>query len=572
MPRQRTDLVSSAAHAARSATRIRLATLTKAELVAEVQRLRRRYRQQASKPGRIDRPGPLQRALEHYLDLYDFAPVMYLLLDSCGLVVHLNLAGARMLGVERAHVMGHPLIGRFVPDDRRRFLEHMRRCRTQDGLIESELRLQAAAGELPCRFYSKRGNLDSREVFPTIVTETSEQTALEEARLKALLERDQAERDRRAARASSAAKDQFIAMVSHELRTPLTPALIAASRLAGWSDLPAHARNLADAIRRNIEIEARLIDDLLDIARISRGTLELRREDCDVHRALGEAIRTCASTADARRVFVRADLGAGVHHANADEARLRQVFWNLLNNAIKFSEPGGTILVRTTSATDDLLRITVRDNGAGMDRDAVATLFSPFEPADHTNTRGSRHGLGLGLTICKGIVDAHGGHIWATSDGPGQGSTFEVELPAFRTFAPASREREAEPAGGRSRNDHLRILVIEDDPDTSTMMQLFLSQDDHCVELAVGLHSGVQRLAEGWDVIVSDIGLPDGSGLDVARRARALSPRPRLIALSGYGSANDVRASQMAGFDEHLIKPIDFDRLLEAIHIRAAGR
>jgi two-component system, chemotaxis family, CheB/CheR fusion protein len=570
------------ARSARPAEPKTLRAMTRPALIEEVERLRRALRRTGPRqtPRRRRRPPTevapaerqstqekVQQALDHYLDLYDFAPVTYVLLDANGLIVHINLSGCRMLDLERRQLIGHPLLGRVVPGDRRVFLEHMRRCRREKGVIESELRLQRADAVIPSRFYSKRSRFEGREVFPTIVTDLGEHLQLEEARLKALLERDQAERERRVARASVATKDKFLAMVSHELRTPLTPALIAAARLARWGDLPEHARKLAIVVKRNVEIEARLIDDLLDIARLGRGRLELRRETVDVHRAVRDALDVCAPPAEAKRMTLRADLGAPVHHARADESRLRQVFWNLLTNAVRFTDPGGSILVRTTNTAEDLLRVTVVDTGAGMDADALAGLFSPFEPADHLAIHESRHGLGLGLTICKGIMDAHGGHIWAMSEGPGRGSTFEIELPAFRPVPEDVPERRLVNPGGQPRRaGRLRVLVIEDDVDTSTMLEMFLAQEDCEVAVASRLEAGVRRLREGWDVVVSDIGLPDGSGLDIARRARALLPRPRLIALSGYGSTVHVTASRDAGFDDHLVKPVDFDRFLDAIH------
>jgi CheY-like chemotaxis protein len=201
-----------------------------------------------------------------------------------------------------------------------------------------------------------------------------------------------------------------------------------------------------------------------------------------------------------------------------------------------------------------------------MDADALARLFSPFEPADHLALNESRGGLGLGLTICKGIVDAHGGHICAMSSGPGHGATFEVELAVFRPPGVEMAERCPQEGGGEPRGGgRRRVLVIEDDADTSTMLATFLEQEDCAVAVVSTLEAGVRRLHEGWDVVVSDIGLPDGSGLDVARRARTLSPRPRLITLSGYGSIGHLTASRDAGFDDHLVKPLDFDRFLEAV-------
>jgi PAS domain S-box-containing protein len=476
---------------------------------------------------------------------------MYLLLDKSGFIVHVNLAGCRMLGADRAHVIDHPLLTRVVPEDRRAFLEHLRRCRSERGVIQSELRLQRQDGSwLTSRFYSRRSSFNGRELLPTVVTDLSEQLLLEEARVQAILERDKAERERQVAQASAQAKDKLLTMVSHELRTPLTPALIASARLARMDALPSGARELAVAVQRGIEAETHLIDDLLDIERLERGRIELSLTNVDVHEALRYSIETCAPAAEVKRLLLKAEFDATEHHTEGDLFRLRQVFWNLISNAVKFTDVGGRIRVHTTTTQEGLLQVNVHDSGAGMDPETIAGLFSPFEP---TGTGGSRRGLGLGLTICKGIIDAHGGRISAKSPGPGRGSTFVVELatsPAPQSASVTPRFHESSSAWrppGR-----LRVLLVEDDEETSKMLSMFLSNQGCDVEVAKTMTAGSSRLREGWDVVVSDIGLPDGSGLEVAHRARALTPRPRTIALTGYGSMRHVEESRQAGFDDHL--------------------
>ena len=358
------------------------------------------------------------------------------------------------------------------------------------------------------------------------------------------------------------ARDRFLATVSHELRTPLTPALFAASRLASWEGLPDKARKLGATIKRNIEFEARLIDDLLDVARINRDRISLELGTVDVHEVLREALEVCSSFAREKNVAVTAHLTAEARHVNGDRGRLRQVFWNVLSNAIKFSDAGGSVVVRSVNERDDVLRVSVRDSGVGIDATEIENLFAPFDrrPVD----KESRMGLGLGLSICKGIVAAHGGQIWAMSDGPGRGATFAVEL---ATAAQPQVEKTVFAVEATADARRLRVLVIEDDGDSSQMLALFLSEAGHDIEVASSLGAAIRRLDEYWDVVLSDIGLPDGSGLEVARHARRM-PRPpqRLIAFSGYGSDDDIRASREAGFDEHVVKPIDLDQLLSILN------
>jgi CheY-like chemotaxis protein len=262
------------------------------------------------------------------------------------------------------------------------------------------------------------------------------------------------------------------------------------------------------------------------------------------------------------------DFKARAFHVRGDVTRLRQVFWNLLSNAIKFSD-NGRIEVRTTNDSSGSLRAVVTDTGIGMDDDVVGRLFTPFER--HTASS-SRSGLGLGLAICKGIIDAHNGRIWATSAGVGRGSMFEVELPSV---AP-SRDGQPRAAGlshrePRRPGQKVRILVVDDDADTVKMLAAMLTADGHHLGVAHNLHEAIDQIGEPWDIVISDLGLPDGTGLDVARRFRSVSSKPRLIALSGYGSDGDVKASREAGFELHIVKPINLSELRRMIDRVAAN-
>ena len=510
----------------------------------------------------------LEQARAHFADLFDFAPVTYALLDTVGIVLKVNLAGCRLLNVERAHLIGHPLLPFAIQPDRRALFDHLRRCRNGSGMVESEVRFAAVGGRVvTCRLHSKQAAYDGREAFPTVIIDETEHLALDEARLIAEGQRAQAERDSEIAHAASAAKDRFLATVSHELRTPLTPALFAASRLATWQELPDEARLLAATIQRNIEFEARLIDDLLDIAGINRDRVDLRLETVDVHDVLREAVAVCTAFAKAKNVNLTVHLVAPAHHVSGDRARLRQVFWNLLNNAIKFTEAGGRVSASTVNGAEGNLRVSVHDSGVGMDESVVETLFAPFDR--RPVKRGSRGGLGLGLAICKGIVAAHEGQIWARSDGSGRGSMFAVALATVSEPAVDPSPWQSTPkvlAHSAEVPLPQRVLLIEDDPDSREMLSLFLAHSGYEVEVASTLADAIRKLSADWDIVLSDIGLPDGSGLEVARRARRKAhPPQRLIAFTGCGSDEDARASHEAGFDDHVVKPIELDRLLKSL-------
>jgi PAS domain S-box-containing protein len=501
-----------------------------------------------------------------YQQLYDFAPVMWLVLDAAAVILDINPAGAGALDAKPHFVRGTPLLMWVDSESRADVLEHVRRCRLRNGPVETALLLRARQGAMTVRLYSRRMLFRGREVFPSVAIDITEQESLERARRTAEARRDRAEEERRLARAAEAAKDRLIATVSHELRNPLSPALIAASTLTAWPALPEKAREMAATIKRNIQLEARLIDDLLDAARATRGQLDLRMQRVDVHQIIAHAIETGSEAARDKQVTIVTQLDADPHHIQGDEARLEQVFWNLINNAIKFSHPGDQIVVRTICNDVGMLVASVRDFGAGMDASTLQALFSPFEkprvPA------GGRAGLGLGLTIARSIVEHHGGQIWASSEGPGSGAMFEVELAACE--APAHVVA-AGPDGMGSSTDQAavangRVLIVEDHEDTRDMLATCLSQEGYDVSVATSLAEGLAALELPWDAVLSDIGLADGSGLEIARRARDGGRRPaRLVALSGYGSISDIAASKAAGFDSHLVKPVDLSQLLRLL-------
>jgi PAS domain S-box-containing protein len=418
------------------------------------------------------------------------------------------------------------------------------------------------------------------------------------------------------AEAASEAKDHFLATLSHELRTPLTPVLAIASVLEEEARLPGYVREHLAMIRRNVELEARLIDDLLDLTRISRDKIELRPQPTDVRELLRDALRTCCQQdIDSGRVLVESDFAAASHQVRADAPRLSQVFWNLLNNAVKFTPDGGRVEVRTRDE-DGQLTISVADTGAGIEPAELSHIFDAFVSFDHDEPAVTTHagGLGLGLAISRAIVELHGGTIRAESAGRGRGATITVILPLM-TGAPepaagaegvasrgAATGQESAPAatatvsanpaaavagspGAGTPDDDakaaaggLRILLVEDHPDTAAVMADLLGGFGHQVTVAGGVAAAlaaVADLADGdgrppLDLVISDLGLPDGNGQELMRE---LSRRYGLkgIALSGYGMEEDRTKSLQAGFSRHLTKPIHPSALREVIREVAGG-
>jgi len=385
--------------------------------------------------------------------------------------------------------------------------------------------------------------------------------------------REELERAHREVQRASEAKDRFLATLSHELRTPLTPVLAVLSRLEAD---PALARQEADLamIRRNVELEARLIDDLLDLTRVASGKLELRRREIDARDVVEHALSTIRNELEAKGLRLEVGLTAEEHRVWADAPRLTQVLWNLLSNAVKFTPPGGAVTVQScVDGRSRELVIEVRDSGIGIEPDVLPRIFDAFEQTDRRITR-RFGGLGLGLAVSRAIVDLHGGRLSAASEGGGYGSAFTLRLPLGsvqeeleETGVWFARPRRAAASAPAART--LRILLVEDHPDTAEAMADLLRLMGHEVDVTGSVAEALAaadrlQAAEGIDLVVSDLGLPDGSGQDLMREL-ARRWKLRGIAISGYGMEEDVRRSREAGFSRHLTKPVDLEALRAAI-------
>ena len=379
---------------------------------------------------------------------------------------------------------------------------------------------------------------------------------------------------RQEAEAADQAKGRFLAVLSHELRTPLSPVLMAVSALID-GDENLVLRSTLEMIRRNVELEARLIDDLVDVTRIGRGTLRLDSRTVDAHDAVRQAVHICRGEIEQGRISLESDLTAAEHYVEADPARLQQIMWNLIKNATKFTPPGGSIAVRSRNQPPlgpggrPRLVIEVADDGAGIEAEALTRIFQPFEQGDVSPRQ--RSGLGLGLAIGRSLAEAHGGRLTAASPGPGRGSNFVLELPTVARPAVVKPPSDsATPPLPRSSG--LKILLVEDNKDTLKYIALALGARGHEVTVAERLSEALHAADhQPLDLLISDIELPDGTGLELMwqLRGRGLPA----IAMSGYGSEEDIRASLGAGFKEHLTKPVDLTRLIAAVQsVIAAGR
>ncbi len=493
-----------------------------------------------------------RRAQETLDRFFRLSPALFAILDAGGRIARANAAWERLLGHHPDDLAGIRLIDLVHPDDRPATLaagEALDRA----GVATFENRCRHREGS----YHRLAWNLASAQ--GTTYAVASDVTERERAR--------ELEMAKEASEAAGRAKDRFLAVLSHELRTPLNPILLGVTYLLESGEAPASLRTTFEMIRRNVELEARLIDDLLDVTKILQDKLRLQIAECDAHSLLLRAIEVCRGEIDENALVLDMDLSADRHVVRADGARLQQVFWNLIKNAVKFTPKGGRLSVRTRDAGEPRrprLVIEFADSGRGIAGADLGRIFEPFQQG--TAEVGRIGGLGLGLSISRGIVEGHGGTLAAESPGPGRGATFRLELDAMPTATQTTPDRAGPRDGGESRRaGSLRVLLVEDEPETLDVFARILRALGHTVATATTLEEAVATARRGeFDLIISDVGLPDGSGLELPGR---LGPRrsPPAIAVSGFGMSEDVARSREAGFAAHLIKPIGFKEIEAAI-------
>lgn len=367
--------------------------------------------------------------------------------------------------------------------------------------------------------------------------------------------------------AANAAKDQFLAQLSHELRSPLTPVLAMVGELEAEVPDSEPVKEALEVVRRNVELEARLIDDLLDITRISKGKLQLSFEPISIHQILHRAYEICRDEIAAKNLEVNFELRAARTYVEADPARLQQVFWNLIKNSVKFTPEKGRISIETLNPVPDKIEVRVIDTGIGIESETIDKIFDAFEQGQSDITR-RFGGLGLGLTISKTLIDAHGGQIRVQSPGKNQGAIFTVELNTVESPIERDGHEEERPADRKpdaAVASHRRVLLVDDHYDTCLGMKRMLERRGYQITVAHSAEQAVEKVrTQEFDLLISDIGLPDRSGYDLMREVR-LNKRLPGIALSGFGSEQDVNQAREAGFAEHLTKPINFERLEKTI-------
>lgn len=442
-------------------------------------------------------------------------------------------------------------------EDRAAVREAMEQGGRVAGELASEFRIVRADGVV--RWLITRGRASGGPTDDAVAAACVEVTERKAAESEIALARD-------AALAAGRAKDEFLAALSHELRTPLNPVLLVASDGAQSGEFPPAAREAFAMIAKNVSLEARLIDDLLDLTRITEGKLLLDVQTVDVHAVLREAVETVRADAAQKYQTLELALAAKGLFVRGDPTRLQQVFWNLLKNAVKFTPPQGRVSVVTRATEDGHVEIAVSDNGLGLTPDEITRLFKNFSQGDHA-TSGHAHrfgGLGLGLAISRMLVELHLGTIAGRSEGRGLGATFTVRLPAWKALP---GESEAQPVPAMARGEDAaagrgeRILLVEDHDATRVAIGRLLGRRGYRVDLATNSAEALRQAAENrYALVLSDIGLPDADGYTLMKRLRE-GYGLRGVALTGYGMEDDIERGRAAGFEAHLTKPVDVNQL-----------
>jgi PAS domain S-box-containing protein len=471
-----------------------------------------------------------------------------------GNVVEWNAGAERLLGYRRDEVLGRPCDRFYPPRDAGRAAEVLGEARAAGQAEEEGWQLRKDG----TRFWASGATAALRDAegrlrgFVKIFRDLSERKRLEEELRRRADEL--AEADRR--------KDEFLAMLAHELRNPLSPIRSAVEVMQQLGLADPTLRWAHDVVQRQVLHLSRLVDDLLDVSRINRDLIRLQRRPVELAEVVGQAVETVRPLLDGRQHRLTVALPPEKLWLEADPTRLVQVFTNLLHNAAKYTEPGGRVTVTAERAGPEAL-VRVRDTGVGIAPGLLPHIFDPFTQADHSLAR-SGGGLGVGLTLVRRLVQMHGGAVEAFSAGPGQGSEFTVRLP----LRPAPDRPGAAPDGEAAPARRRKVLIVDDNVEGAQGLGLLLRLRGHRVVLAHDGEAAVEvARAQRPDVVVLDIGLPKLDGYAVARELRRLPGLAGvlLIAATGYGQDEDRRRAREAGFDYHLIKPVDPNVLSELL-------
>lgn len=515
-------------------------------------------------PGTTDRQHPRGAILDSEARLravVDSAVDGIITINEVGTIESVNIAGLDAFGYTREELIGQN-VKVLIPEPY--FGEHdgyLSNYRTSGrrkiiGIGREVMGKRKDGSSFPADLAVSEVQLADRRLFTGIVRDITERKEAERALVQA----------KEAAERASRAKDDFLSVLSHELRTPLTPVLAALSLIEQDPSVPPQVGEQLAMIRRNVEMEARLVDDLLDLTRIAQGKIQLRHEAIDAHAIVRHVISMFQNEIEKKCLTITTSLRARESFVWADPSRFQQVLMNLASNAVKFTPPDGSITVRTSNENGGI-KIEVTDTGIGIEPDMLPRLFRPFEQGERTVTR-RFGGLGLGLSIVKSLAEMHKATITATSEGKDKGASFAL---FFETID--SGYSHAAPATiGTAPAKAARVLLVEDHEDTRRVMSKVLTTFGFTVTATASVKEAVEAADRmPFDLLLSDLGLPDGSGHDVMKHMASKFGIAG-IAISGFGQEEDLRRSREAGFAMHLTKPVSMQNLLTAINSMGQGQ
>jgi PAS domain S-box-containing protein len=503
----------------------------------------------------------LQRQNEaRFRSLTESLPVSLWAMRTDGSAYYSNPQWKEFSGLDDAQMEAGALWSLFHPDEQAHAQEAFAEVRRTHGTLSAEYRLRNRCGEyrwMSLRCYPERN--ESGEVVGWLAT---------------TFDVDDLKKAREEAEAANRSKDEFLATVSHELRNPLN-AIVGWTRMLRTGKLsPDKVARALETIERNAGIQTSLVEDILDVSRIITGKLTLKLAEVGLSAVVDAAVDTVRPAAEAKGITVDIERAPGADLVSADADRLQQVVWNLLSNAIRFTPPGGRVLVRTRRVTSSI-EVMVKDSGVGIGRDFLPHVFERFRQADSSSTR-SHNGLGLGLAIVRHLVELHGGTVRVDSDGEGHGASFTVQLP----IRPLSQPMSDPPAGPpRSRPrvsfdqapslEGIRLLVVDDEADVRELLSAVLEHHGAAVTAVGSAREALEMVPVCRpDVVISDIGMPDEDGYALIQRLRARGDRQGQIpavALTGFARSEDGRRALSGGFQTYLCKPVEPATLIDVV-------